>query len=96
MAADEGAPAPDAIDQAIAAVPDEPPSIKVTTYNLTLSSGLPAAVSMPNDASDRDWLDLIGIIMAQVRPTHISRIQHENPMSALLVPQRPQLLVPGR
>ena len=76
----------DAIDAAIVATPE----YEMGQVSMTLSSGRTAMVAMPKDATDREWLDLLAIIVSQVRPAFVE-MQGKNPLSRILVPSRTPL-----
>ena len=90
-----------AIDRAIASAAarehaaemlPEPPR-EMAQYTLNLHSGKPAMVAVTPDMTDFDWLDLITIILAQVRPAHVAGLAKDAP-PAPEARKGPRLLIP--
>jgi hypothetical protein len=80
-------PTQNQIDAAIAAAFPEPEvEVPTTKFTLRLASGKPAMVEVPNDATDGDWLNVIGIIMTQVRPAMLQMQAASRPASRIIVP----------
>lgn len=76
----------DPIDAAIAATA-LPAEVQVVEIPVTLSSsGRPAIVTLPADATDAELVDLAGWLLTRVR-AHIREAQ-QGPASRIIVPQR--------
>lgn len=71
-----------------------PVEVRVNNYTIAMSTGRPAGVAVPVDMSEKEWLDLIAIILTQIRPENIRRMGG-NPTVEIMVPKH-DLMVPGR
>lgn len=75
----------DQIDQAIAAAA-EPDPIRMIAIPVQLSSsGRPAQINIPEDATDGELADLAGWLLTQVR-AHVA--ENRGPRSRLVIPNR--------
>ncbi len=75
---------PDQVDGAIAAVEQRP--VEMGQHQITLSSGRPAFVVLPTDATDAEVFDLVGVLATQIRGALAQT--RKGPASRLLVPRR--------
>ncbi|MHB8398592.1 MAG: hypothetical protein ACYDCI_06615 [Candidatus Limnocylindrales bacterium] len=76
---------PDPVDAAIAAA-EQPVQVTMGQHRVTLSSGRPAFVVLPTDATDTEVFDLVGVLATQIRAALAEA--RNGPASRLLVPRR--------
>lgn len=85
-AAREGVPKRDLVDEAIAATDAAERQVAMIRIPVQLSTtGRPAAIDLPADASDAELVDLAGWILTALR-AHIAATSR--PTSRLIVPRR--------
>jgi hypothetical protein len=81
---------PDQIAAAIARA-EQPEQIAMRQWPVTIrSTGRPALVALPIDATDAEIAEVCGWILTAVMGTH--RAERERPRSGILLPRPPQIL----